>query len=498
MKKNSWDSPRRQTPLALALIFTQSLRRMLSGLWPIFLVIFLGRGDRSDVILLFVAIVSILGSLALSVVAYFNFYYHVEDDQLIINQGVLRKNFQSIPIERIQSIDFEQSLLHQVLNLFRVKIDTAGSDASEASITALKKEEAEELRSFILRLKREVKPGKELEKEDDLDEFVEEEQKSGFYKLSVLDLIKVGVSRNHLQTAGILTGIAFGFLDDIEQILGLQVFETIQSEALSGRMGVIGFLSLFVVFLAIAFFWTLGRTVLRHYNFTLLFNSQSWSTRSGLFERLQRTASRKKVQQIIRRDNPLARVFGMSDVSMTVASSAGDSSTSNLSMPGFPTARFQELIREQFGYTPGLYKPIVISSKMIERYSLIWLVIFILLDFGLYWLQMNAFLAMALIMTVVGVFWIRAYYRSWTLSYNEDTIHISYGVWTRVERKFELYKLQAVEWRETPYDRRNGLKSLLLHTASGSIRIPFLSQHDAEFLGNFLLEKVERSRKAWM
>ena len=61
-----------------------------------------------------------------------------------------------LPFDRIQSVNFEQNFLHQMLNVTAVEIESAGSEQKELKIDALKIPIAEKLREEILRRKGQV------------------------------------------------------------------------------------------------------------------------------------------------------------------------------------------------------------------------------------------------------------------------------------------------------------------------------------------------------
>ena len=98
-----------------------------------------------------VAIVAAAGSALFSIWYYFKFYFYVKDGELIIEKGILEKTKLNIPFERIQTINFQQSILHQLFDVVGLEIDTAGSGKKELSITAVEKDKAELIRDYLIR-----------------------------------------------------------------------------------------------------------------------------------------------------------------------------------------------------------------------------------------------------------------------------------------------------------------------------------------------------------
>ena len=58
---------------------------------------------------------------------YKNFQFKIENEHFILKQGILKKTNTSIPFDRIQNINFKQNIIQQIIGVFEVSIETAGS-----------------------------------------------------------------------------------------------------------------------------------------------------------------------------------------------------------------------------------------------------------------------------------------------------------------------------------------------------------------------------------
>ena len=235
------DQPQRQSPLAIAFILVKFLRQAARRFWPLILIIVFQQGDSYMAWLLGSLLVISCVQLVLSLISYYKYYFHIKDGELIIQKGVLRKTNLNIPLDRIQTINFQQNVLHQLLGVVSVEVDTAGSAKAELNIDALSRPKAEELRDYILQKKKELIEEKEeaepLLNEDG--EVIEVEKTPVIssvpdrkvFELSPIDLFKVGVSGNHIRTFFLLIGSIFGLL----QFTGLsedEVWELVVTEAI--------------------------------------------------------------------------------------------------------------------------------------------------------------------------------------------------------------------------------------------------------------------------
>ena len=129
-------------PLTLGIVLVNTLRGLLI---PALIVMFTG-SERAFGILLFV----FLGlGLIPTLIRYFTFTYRIESGELITRQGVLERTERHIPLARVQDVRFEQGIMHRMLKVVDVHIETAGGKGAEASLSVLSKADAEALRRAV-------------------------------------------------------------------------------------------------------------------------------------------------------------------------------------------------------------------------------------------------------------------------------------------------------------------------------------------------------------
>ncbi len=96
-----------------------------------------------------------VGALALVAAAVFtwarwrSFTYRIAAGELVIADGILHRNRRSIPFERIQDVSIDQKLLARVFGLARVRIETGGGEADEATLDSVSLAEAGRLRAVL-------------------------------------------------------------------------------------------------------------------------------------------------------------------------------------------------------------------------------------------------------------------------------------------------------------------------------------------------------------
>ncbi len=131
-------------PLTLLHQFVSTIPALVFIVYPVFL-----DADFDNVVSLFLSAVYGLAVLPSIVLRYLRFSYRLTPKQLIIQKGVFSRTNRSIPIERVQNVQIDRPLLSRFIGTARVKIETAGSSGTEASLEYVTTREAARIREAI-------------------------------------------------------------------------------------------------------------------------------------------------------------------------------------------------------------------------------------------------------------------------------------------------------------------------------------------------------------
>jgi putative membrane protein len=445
---------------------------------------------------------------------YFNLFFYIKDGELLLEKGVIRKSKINVPLDRVQTVNFRQNILHQLLNVVAVDIDTAGSSGKEFSLHALSKPQAELLREVVTSWQSEVGSRQSavlspLSEDGNLQYSAGEaapqseirNPKSEIFKLAPLDLVKIGMSQNHLRTAGILLAFSFGFADDLKDAIGFDA-----EKKLAWWLGTSGGWDILVTLLMIvpvllfgSFLFTLGRTVLQYFDLRFWRTERGFKIESGLFTRQEVSAVLTKIQYVLWTSSPLMRLFNMMKVRMPQASSVEVQGKLAVGLPGcyapqleavrlayFPEekeqaweshgvdkiARFWRFLR--IGVLPVLLLGLV-TRGLLQNEIYVWLV----------WLPIAWWLA-------------HRYQRSWHWEVSDEGLRAKWGVVNSTAVLLQWHKVQAVSVRRAVFSPKNKLARLTLYTAAGDISVPYIPFEKAQAVQDFVLYKVESGDRAWM
>lgn len=489
MKKNDIYTPSRQSPFAIVQIIYKSYISLIKQLWPVLILVFVRDGGMTKIAYLAIATVAI--SMIVSIIRYFKYYYYVEGDSLIVQSGLITKSVKNIPFSKIQTIDYEQNIIHKICNVVQVKIDTAGTGKEELSMDALSFTDAEKLRSFILSSKDMMEA---ITTEESLEPLIPQEEV--IISLSFKDILKVGILENHLQSGGI---ILLAILSFWERLNELNIFGEISRDDVSNFMQslrvavIVG-----VLFIVISFLFSIIRMTLSYFNLSFSRVMDGFTYRAGLFTTQQVSLKDYKIQTLSWSSNMLQGLLGISDIYLRHASSKEVDHKKSIRIPGCSSRHINDIISYLYPDASDFLYKYHSDTSFFKRY-LIYLipVILIATSFCLY---VREYLYMGGCILVGALLLLHRYKRSKKLSIrlSESLMHISYGSFGEKFTLVPHYKIQSIELSQSPYQRRADVANITIYTSAQNIRIPYIKLNDALFVYDYVLYKIESSTKNWM
>lgn len=482
--------PLRQSPWAILFILWHYGRILVRQLWPLLVIFFVRPADQRGEFGLWLFVGILLVMLVSSLVSHFFFYYWIDGDTFYVRQGWLSKKHKTIPIDRIQSLNVEQTMLHRLTQTGKVLIETAGSSKAEVEMNAVSMTDVEALRAQLFsRVISRIEPAGE--------QATPVEEKPLFI-LGMIDLLKIGLSQNHLRTIGVVLVVVIGFLDDLQNQWGLlpedkleEVGKAVQSMMWLGILGVM--LTVGVIIASVI------RILVTHADLALYFNGRRFRINAGLLTIRETIVSNQKLQSLTWSENPLQRLFGLYQLVFAQASAEVTRGRQQVGIPGLYADQLRQILglvfREEsrcdgawwgvdiryawrqwitVGFLPGL---VLIIIGLITSYS-VWPV-------GAIWLVLSIGVALK-------------QRQHWRCYLNRDILILRHGWLAPMTTLLPVYKVQSVSLHQNPIQRMHDLITVTIHTASGVEVIPYLSRLKAEGLQRYILYRIESDQRAWM
>ena len=488
-------------PLTILIELARAVQRLFLAFIIIGFNLFFGGGGDS------IAMELVTGVLGFAVIIpalarYYTFGYAINKGKLLVRSGVITKNLRTIPLDRIQNINLTRNLLHRMLGLVDLEIETASSAKAEASISALTEEQAKILKAQLMR---------EAPK---LTSFVHEEKnKKVIYSPSNWELFLVGASENRL-LAMIAALVGLSYLgpqlgDNIEQNAG-QLQSVLGEWARGWVFGVMIVLGLFL------FGWIVSivSTFVKYYGFELTEESQGRLKRTyGLLTNIENVLPLRRVQTVVYRQNLLQKKLNICKLFVSTAGGFGgekkDDGTpqvqqSPLLTPVLSSDAFPKMIKvvlPNADVSDPEWKPV--SPKTILRHIRSTLIPALILGGAAgWWVALDGSwkfswqnIAAPFAILLIGLFtgYIHSRYAKWALIHD---IVISRTGWLSQRRNYlPTDKVQAVTVRQSPIQRAFGLSTIDFSSAAPTFQnteIDDLTAQDAESLAYAV---HERSRK---
>lgn len=420
-----------------------------------------GRDDFYEYVLAGVALLSALGA----VFRYLTLTYAIEAGNLMIRSGLITRQTRSIPIDRIQNMTLKRGVLHRMLGVVDVEIETAGGAKAEAVLSALSHSAAEQLK-FDVRVDR------------DAPTFVDtataalEDDRDTVWRSPIHDLILAGATENRV---GLILATIFGgwytFQEPIRQLWNryLPSLESILHESV---FVIAGIAALFAVLLiVIGWITSILFTVSQYFGFHLRRSDGRLRVRYGLFTQNEKLIPSERIQ-VVRLVAPWLRDrLGYLTVFAETAGSILDNqaAASTPFCPLVSRSRVSELLS---GVLPAVDYAGVrwqhVSPKSIRRAMMRYCMLLATPIAVVVWF--SGWIGTIAIPIGIGLAAISARWRYQCMGYArcDRYIFARDGVLTRRAWVIPRGKVQYTELRQTPFQRRRDLASLAIFTAGGA------------------------------
>src|SRR5699024_9536714 len=224
--------------------------------------------------------------------------YRVEDGELRVEKGIFIRKKAYISMNRIHKIDFTANVLHRILGLVQVSVDTAAGGNGEI-LSAVRLKDAKVLREAL----------KTGQSDDESDEPEEELNTYPKKKITTGKLFVAGMTSGG---AGFLFLGGLFLFSQVEQFIPESTYERTFDYLI--QLSVVFIVVL--VILGLIFLWliaTLG-TVLKYGNFTIEKRPDELFIKRGLLETKELTIPYDRIQAIEVEQNILRKVLNVSRI----------------------------------------------------------------------------------------------------------------------------------------------------------------------------------------
>lgn len=462
----------------------------------------LRRPDANAWISVAVLAVYAIAVLPLMLLQYFRFRYAVTPDEIIIHKGVFTYQHRNIPIERIQNIEIEQSLLPRMLGTAKVKVETAGSRSTEGVIEYVTLERARAIRASVRAHQRALQEDRreretaaqpeahgattdveaDVSRDDVHPDLAREPAApapdeepsvellytmplgrvllSGVFRFSLLYIAMIFTATEYLgvRPEDVARWISGNRMDAFEQLMEQSTVLVVLSTILT-----VGLLA-----------WITGilTNLGRFYGFRLGYEDGKLHTRHGLLTVSEGTVPLKKIQALIVRTNPLMQAFGWYRLELQTM---GFDPNDRGYRVAAPFARKEEILsiaqRIRPFTLPEQFRSVsrIMIRRSFVRYTLVLLP---LTAVATYFWEWGPWLLLTLPLLYAIA---ERQYHNHGFDANETYLFVRRGVFRRFLWILPAERFQVFYLTQTIFQRRLGVQSLFVDTpGSGSMAHPIV------------------------
>lgn len=492
-----FSQPNKLERKALFLVLNKALWAMFKGFWPIF-ALFAIKGFPADAWWVYLAAAGVVMLAFIRVsINYFYFSYQVIHDEFVIKKGWLNKSTTVIKLDKIHEINLNQKFIHKLIGLYLVNIDTAGSSKTEIEINGIDFKKALALKD-VLAQKVEVESDSVILEEDIPNQTASNDK----IKIDLFSLIKIGLTRNYLQTFGLMIAFSFQIIEQLQDFFyedDTSVYDNIINNSYQEYLGILGIvLFLGLIILIIAF--NLVRTLLTYFNYQLNLKDKHLTASYGLTDSHIVSVPANKVQMFQFQQNYFQKVMNLFEVKIKqVESSEDNKKKKGLIIPGANQLELNKIFRVIFGDNlidfSSFYKP----NQRVLLIKFLWLCVpFSIALTVLYFTGSFSFVWIVLLFFVLFFVLICIGYKNEKMVFKNDFIVLKKGIWDISTMYLPIDKIQKVTITQSYFQQKSQIGSLNLHTAAGTVTMYYYDFTMLQPLANEILYKIEKNNRLWM
>lgn len=234
------------------------------------------------------------------------FVYWFEDNELRVEYGLFIKKKRYIPFDRIQNLNYKESIFHRIFKLVEVQVETAGSKngKAEAELTAVTRAAADEIEIRMQRAKQTPLQA----------EAIVEESSSIVHQMKVPELLLLATTSSGV---GVVLAGVFALVSQFAEFIP---FDAIYNEvAFLMKYSFIVVAILIALALLVTWVISVGLTFLNYFNFTVTKEQDRLMITRGLLEKKRVTIPLNRVQAIKIVENPFQQLLGLATVAVESA-----------------------------------------------------------------------------------------------------------------------------------------------------------------------------------
>jgi putative membrane protein len=498
-KSIDFSQPQRQSLTGILVLFANSLQKTVRALWPI-LLIWLVKFDSLNKLVFFGIVAGVtIFIVIISYLQYHFFTFHIdnENQEFVIQKGIINKTRITIQLHKIQQVNINQSLIQRLVGVHKFEIDTAGSDKKEASISAISHTLATILKERLIN-------HSQQESFEIGETVLVDVVSTSFIKIGLISLVKIGFTSNYIKSLALIFVFFTTILDNLQQLNSHVIDEDKVTDYLDTLPIITFFLVVVGFFVGLILVVNLIRTILKYFDFTIQKNKHSILLSYGLLATKNKLLNPNKVQKIKITQNFFQKKLDVLTIGVNQASSDPEIANAKdpIEVPGCSMGERDVILKLLFSQLPQKGTQYVPNWRKLALNTFFILVLPVLIFIGtnyiLHFISWNDLIIYASIFTVFTILMLWFSFKNYRFFVSEDFIIKQNGAWDIDTTIIEPCKIQAIETQQFFWQKATNIGSVNLSTAGGNINFTTGNYSEIKSLVNYWLYQLETTNKNWM
>lgn len=500
--ESNFSQPQRQSLIGVVVMFADTLQGAIRALWPILIVWIFKIKDLSTIGLWTGVSVIIAGVSIVAYLKYRNFTYFLdeENEEFVVRKGIWNKTRIAIPLDKIQQVNINQSIIQKIIKVHALEVDTAGSSSKEVTIRAIRHDMALALKERLL------ETGRIKSANADTNETVSQDTNRPFIQISLISLLKTGITSNYARSFALLLAFlitTFQYIEDFVDAMGYDedpLDEYINPEIL---LKFLVFIIIGIIFITLII--NLVRTIVRYFDFRITKQHDSLLLSYGLLNTKNTILRPKKIQIVTIGRNYFQKKFNINDLKIRQASGIEandkDQKKTAIEIPGCTDAEKEMLLKFLLGKVPEKGIALKPSIRKIIMGCLFFIALPVAVYFSLAYTVAPAIKDYIIFVPVyVSFIGLMQYFgfRNSRLFVNDDFIIKQSGAWDIDRDYIAPEKIQTISVTQYFWHKSSDIGYVTLHTAGGTISFGLADYTRLKQMVNYWLYQVETGTASWM
>ena len=444
-------------------------------LLPLVLLVFAGRGDRSQFLPAVPIVIGAVGGF----LRWLRFTYTFDGRRLTIDEGVFTRKQRIVPLDRIQQVEMITKFRHRLVGVTVLRVDTAGGGGSaEVNLSVVSVREASRLREVLL-----PDGARSLPADGGVPGDGGQAAAAGDVSAAP-PLVEIGIGR--LAVAGmtgsemaVMLTILFWIMQVVEDLPDSFVQDLAGEVAAPSSVG--GFVSAAGVLIVLWFALAAAASILKNYGFTMRRVGDDLRIARGLLDRREGSMPIHRLQAARVQATFVRRALGLVEVVLQSAGAATGTSggVSRVSVPILPDDRLPSLLDQLLPAAPADPSAYVPAPPAARRRAILRRAVPVaLIAVAAAIASRNGWVAAGGVVAVgLAVVAGELAYRGLAHAWEREVLVARAGGLARETVIVPAAKAQSTRLRSTPFQRRAGLATLSIDVA-GKGRTPQVRDGD--------------------